>query len=202
MVLICSVLHHIPDLERFFDRIAELQEEGDCLMHLQDPNADFAKDPTLEERKAGASKRAKTALPSWVGRLAPSRIIARAKRELAGTQPESYITLTNTALLSQGVIRTPMTAKEIWAVTDIHIGDGCGISVSGLRSLLPGYHLIATHSYGFFGALASELPPDLQRVESELTAVQAKNGSQCSGAWIKVALLTGGTSQLPGLDAL
>jgi 2-polyprenyl-3-methyl-5-hydroxy-6-metoxy-1,4-benzoquinol methylase len=188
LVLICSVLHHIPDLGRFFGRVAALQEEGDCLMHLQDPNGDFLKDPTFEERKAMASERAKATPPHWLRRLTPSRIIARAKRELTGTQPESYITLTNTALLSQGVIRTPMSANEIWAVTDIHVHDGLGISVSGLRTLLPAYRLIAAHSYGFFGALASELPPDLQEMESELSAGGSENGSQCSAAWIKVGL--------------
>jgi 2-polyprenyl-3-methyl-5-hydroxy-6-metoxy-1,4-benzoquinol methylase len=189
LVLICSVLHHIPNLGRFFDRVAALQEEGDCLMHLQDPNGDFLKDPTLEERTAMASERAKATLTRWLRRLAPSRIIARAKRELTGKQTETYITLTNTALLSQGVIRTPMTEDEIWAVTDIHVHNGFGISVSGLRLLLPGYRLIAVHSYGFFGALASELPPDLQKMESELKAAGAKNGLQCSAAWIRDALV-------------
>src|SRR5208282_2569189 len=55
LIVICSVLHHVPDLPAFLGAVRALQSPGGVFLHLQDPNADFLGDPELRQRMTRAS---------------------------------------------------------------------------------------------------------------------------------------------------
>ena len=115
-------------------------------------------------------------LPEWVQRLHPRRILGRVRREILGQQDMDYISKTSQALIRQGLIREPLTVKELFAITDIHVHDGSGISVGNLRDLAPDYELLGLRSYGFFGQLPYGLPEKYRISEHELIAAGALNG--------------------------
>jgi len=69
-----------------------------------------------------------------------------------------------------------MAAPDIWAITDIHIYDGEGISVETLSRLLPDYRLMSARSYSFFGKMLSELLAGFRQREQQLTEEKGPNG--------------------------
>ena len=179
VVVACSVLHHIPDLSFFLRKIRSLQMEGGIFIHLQDPNGDYLADPELSARM----KRADQELSPPVSRFTPSRIFARLLRELTGRQRTDYISRTNRELVERGVIKTRLTVPELFSVTDIHVHDGQGISISDLRKGLPDYSLISQRSYAFMGRLASALPDHFREIEDRQTAAHALNGFHIGALW-------------------
>jgi SAM-dependent methyltransferase len=180
LILTCSVLHHVPDVAAFLRTVRGLQADGGAYIHLQDPNGDYLDDPELRQRTAAASRRL---LPEWLRRLAPRRILGRIRRELTGQQGEDYLGKTNRELLRRGVIATPLSVAEIFAITDIHAQDGSGISIERMKQWLPDYRLVSQRSYGFFGQLGSTLPPRLQITEQDLITRRALNGFHVGAAW-------------------
>jgi hypothetical protein len=76
-----------------------------------------------------------------------------------------------------------MAAPDIWAITDIHIYDGEGISIETLSTLLPDYRLISARSYSFFGKMLSELPAGFRQREQQLIEAKAPNGLEIAGLW-------------------
>jgi len=88
------------------------------------------------------------------------------------------------ALIRQGLIREPLTVKELFAITDIHVHDGSGISVGNLRDLAPDYELLGLRSYGFFGQLPYGLPEKYRTSEHELIAAGALNGVHVGAIWM------------------
>jgi SAM-dependent methyltransferase len=180
LIVTCSVLHHVPDLGAFVRAVRSLQTAGGIFIHLQDPNGDFLSDPEYRQRIA---EHQPGTMSLMVRRFSPGRIVGRIYRELTGRQGEDYISKTNASLLRQGVIQTSLTVEELFAVTDIHVHDEQGISVNELQRLMPEYELLTRRSYGFFGQLASTLPPSLKRVEEQLIASRVLNGSHVSAVW-------------------
>jgi 2-polyprenyl-3-methyl-5-hydroxy-6-metoxy-1,4-benzoquinol methylase len=181
LIVTCSVLHHVPDLPEFLGRIRGLQPDGGIFVHLQDPNGDYLKDPKYLNRVKQAEGR--KLLPKSVARFTPKRVLGRIYRELKGTQHDSYCEKTNRELLQAGVIETPLSVAEIYAITDIHVVDGLGISVPRMINWMPEYDLISRRSYAFFGKLASELPPRFKRAEEDLAEKKALNGLHIGAAW-------------------
>jgi SAM-dependent methyltransferase len=179
-IVTCSVLHHIPDLPAFLRAVRKLQADGGVFLHLQDPNGDFISDPELRRRRALLSRRA---LPKWAYRFAPGRIAGRIYRELTGKQGQDYISKTNRALLEKGLVSTPLSVAEIFAITDIHAQEEQGISLDLMQSWMPEYECLSRRSYGFFGEVASQLPPKYRKIEEELIQRRALNGEQVSAIW-------------------
>jgi SAM-dependent methyltransferase len=179
LIVTCSVLHHIPDLPAFLLAVRALQADGGVFLHLQDPNGDFIDDPELQRRKDRLSRRA---LPEWVSRLTPRRIIGRLYRQVTGKQGKDYLSQTNRVLLEKGVIATPLSIPEIFAITDIHVHEQ-GISIARMKSWMPDYECVSQRSYGFFGVLWDSLPGSLRREEEDLIARHAPNGSFIGAAW-------------------
>ncbi|MGA2713519.1 MAG: class I SAM-dependent methyltransferase [Bryobacteraceae bacterium] len=177
----CSVLHHIPDLDTFFRNLRSRHRAGGMFLHLQDPNGDFMDDPELRYRteKLESTQR----VPQWRKRIMPQRIWRRLRATVTGKHPRSYIDLVNEDLLRSGVITEPLTYNELWSVTDIHIYNGKGISLRTLRRLLPGYEMVSTRSYSFFGTLNSEMPLRFRREEERLLGAGAQNGLHIAAAW-------------------
>lgn len=180
-IVTCSVLHHVPDLPAFLCAVRKIQSGGGVFLHLQDPNGDFLRDPELQQRMARFSSR----IPESLQRFTPGRILGRLRRQLAGTQGQDYISKTNRALLEKGVVATPLSVAELFAITDIHadLGDGEGISIARMKSWLPDYECISQRSYAFWGKLSSTLPPNLKSLENDLIARGAPNGFHIGAAW-------------------
>jgi 2-polyprenyl-3-methyl-5-hydroxy-6-metoxy-1,4-benzoquinol methylase len=182
LVITCSVLHHVPDLASFLAAVSALQRglSGQALfLHLQDPNGDFHHDPQRAER---AAQIAGSRRPEWLARLAPRRVLARAMREIRGQQGQDYLSKTNRELVNAGIVTTPLTAGEIFAITDVHVPGG-GISLERMKGWLPDYDLASRRSYGFFGVLESSLPRGLREAEDRLIGEGALNGAFLAAAW-------------------
>jgi 2-polyprenyl-3-methyl-5-hydroxy-6-metoxy-1,4-benzoquinol methylase len=181
VILTCSLLHHIPDLNRFFGQLRILHRQGGMFLHLQDPNGDFMDDIELQRRieQFDRSQRA----PHWLKRITAERVLRRLRAVVTGKQARNYIDLINEDLLRSGVIKEAMTDNELWSVTDIHIYNGKGISLRGLERLLAGYELVSSRSYSFFGTMYSELGSRFQSEEDRLLKDGARNGMHVAAAW-------------------
>jgi SAM-dependent methyltransferase len=184
LIVTCSVLHHVPDVPEFLGAVRALQSPGGVFLHLQDPNGDFLDDPELRQRMTAASR---LSFAERAGRFTPRRIFGRIYRELTGKQGQDYLSKTNRALLEKGVVATPLSVHEIFTITDIHVQDGEGVSISRMESWLPDYECLSRRSYGFFGKLWSLLPKRRQRIEEGLIARHALNGLHIGAAWRKTS---------------
>jgi SAM-dependent methyltransferase len=176
LILACSVLHHIPELPAFLGNVHRLQRRGGAFLHLQDPDAE-----SIGSR-----------------RLARRRLLMRAAhrmRRLFSTSAArgdsgEYLNSVNRTLLDAGVVKTGLTAEELWSVTDIHVpgnafGVGNGVSMELIRGALPGYSNVVRRSYGFFGQLAGDLPAPLRWRERALVTAGAPEGYFLAGAWAR-----------------
>lgn len=188
VILICSVLHHIPDLNEFLDVVDSILNSNGILIHLQDPNDDFMQDPVYQKRLRliqslkgrkfqslvrieSITKKIKKNLKLWIGR-------------------KDYIDLVNDELLKKKVINRRMTADEIWSVTDIQIGSDLnnetnGISFAFLSNQLKNYKLMSRRTYGFFGLLKSDLPEKFQKLEAAYINEAQLNGRNLACVWVK-----------------
>jgi 2-polyprenyl-3-methyl-5-hydroxy-6-metoxy-1,4-benzoquinol methylase len=180
VIVTSSVLHHVPDLASFLRTVGSMQRPGGVFLHVQDPNGDYMNDPELKRRMAEVAPK----LPAWAQRLHPRRILGRVRREITGSQGSDFISKTIQALVSQGLIKEPLTVAELFAITEIHICDGSGISLRQLRGLLPDYDLLGQRSYGFFGQLPSRLPSRYVAREEQLIAAGVLNGFHIGAIWM------------------
>ena len=183
VIVTCSVLHHVPDIGSFLANVAALQAPGGVFLHLQDPNGDALGSPLLKERQRSVSK---GRVPKWLSRFSPSRFFGRLHRELTGEQGQDYVSKTNRDLLRMGILTSPLSVAELFAITDIHVQDGEGISTARMKQWMPSYELVSERWYGYFGQLESTLPPRLQAEEQVLCARRDPNGMHCAGAWKRV----------------
>jgi SAM-dependent methyltransferase len=181
VIITCSVLHHVPDLAGFLAAVRHHQAENGFFLHLQDPNGDFLDDLELKQRQADFNR--SQAFSKSIARLAPSRVLGSLYRKVTGAPSNHYVAKTNRALIAKGVITSPLTFLELYSITDIHVEDGGGISLRQLKQWLPEYNCVSQRSYGFFGALRSELPERMKRVEDEQSRARAMNGFHVGAAW-------------------
>jgi hypothetical protein len=114
-------------------------------------------------------------------------LIRRLKRAIFGSRDYNYLEKTNKDLLDAGIIARAMSASDIWAVTDLHVATGQGISLDKLKEMLPDYRLLSRRTYSFFGKLESELPLSFQKEESRLIDECSKEGGQLAAVWEKIA---------------
>lgn len=189
VVIICSVLHHIPDLSGFLKQLNSVINPNGILIHLQDPNSDYLHDAQLLARAkqyADATKNKSRAANTPISIIPKS--IRKWVKKLIGRK--DYIDLINDQLLLEKVITKRMTADEIWSVTDIQIEmdkgeENGGISYAFLQEKLVNFQAVSHRSYGFFGLLKSDLLPEFKVDESECIAANQLNGRNLSAAWIK-----------------
>src|SRR5208282_4080964 len=100
-----------------------------------------------------------------------------------GNVEDGYCARTNSALLNTGVIASPLSVAEIYSITDIHVQDKTGISISQMKRWMPNYDLLSVRSYAYFGTLRSNLPAGLQKIEDELAGERELNGAHIGAAW-------------------
>lgn len=188
VIIVCSVLHHIPDLQQFLSRIDAIQNPGGIFIHLQDPNGDSMNSPESVQRVASYEKnKKKPRLKKRLLAFVPKKLKNKVNRLLGR---KVYTDIVNDKLIDKKAIRKRMTPEEIWSVTDIHVEDlpfsvGSGISMKFLKETLKNYTLVNTRSYGFFGFLKSELEPSFQEKEQALIDANRTDGRHVSAVWIK-----------------
>jgi 2-polyprenyl-3-methyl-5-hydroxy-6-metoxy-1,4-benzoquinol methylase len=171
LILVSSVMHHIPDLSGFLKEVAERLSPGGLFVHLQDPNGD-ADSAVINLRKQQLAEQESSKRLS---------LLDRVKMRLR--PQDRYIHKTNQELLRRGIISSPLADEEIWAVTDIH-DDDRGISLQEIGQALDALMTpIRTSSYAFFGKMASELPVNLRTEEDRLLESGDMNGTIMCGVW-------------------
>lgn len=188
VIIISSVLHHIPDLEVFLKQVDNALNPGGILIHIQDPNGDYLNDATYLERKTQYEIDL-DALPKKkrVSDFIPKPILKSIKRIL---NRKDYIDKINDQLLAEKSIRKRMTADEIWSVTDVHVETKIdtvnkGISLEFLKKQLKNLDLIKMRSYGFYGFLKSDLIENYKQKEEQFIQDNQVNGRNISCIWIK-----------------
>lgn len=188
VIIISSVLHHIPDLDAFLKQVDKALNHKGILIHLQDPNGDFLNDIEYNDRKVQYEKELRV-LPTKkkITDYLPKKFIKSIKRIL---NRKDYIDLINDSLLAEKTIRKRMTADEIWSITDIHVEtknntSNKGISLEYLKNQLPNFELIKMRSYCFYGVLKSELIDSYKEKESKLISENQLNGRNISCVWMK-----------------
>ncbi|MBS1534286.1 MAG: class I SAM-dependent methyltransferase [Bacteroidetes bacterium] len=188
VVLISSVLHHIPDLETFLQQVDSVMNSGGVLIHMQDPNADYLEDPEYLARKKEYLKFPQSHTKErYLSDLLPPKWRRKIKILL---NRKDYIDLINDQLLAEKTIKRRMSPNEIWSVTDIHVATqnspaNKGISLKFLQNQLQNFVLIKMRSYGFYGYLKSDLTADYPEKESRLIAESKPNGRNLSAVWMK-----------------
>ncbi|MGM1056416.1 MAG: class I SAM-dependent methyltransferase [Bacteroidota bacterium] len=188
VVLVCSVLHHIPDLEKFLKEVTAKTKARGIFIHLQDPNGDYLTDRVYNERsKIFQEKQKIRSSNKNLAAYIPKSIKYKINRLLGR---KNYIDLINDQLLKEKVIKKRMSADEIWSVTDIHVETKSnvldkGISAQFLRGNLYDFSLINHRSYGFYGKLKYDLDEEMRKNEERCISENQLNGRNISGVWIK-----------------
>jgi 2-polyprenyl-3-methyl-5-hydroxy-6-metoxy-1,4-benzoquinol methylase len=188
VIIISSVLHHIPDLEMFLSQVDKALNPGGILIHIQDPNGDYLNDAEYKQRKTRYEKELQS-IPKRkkATDFIPKPVLKSIKRIL---NKKDYIDKINDQLLAEKTIHKRMTADEIWSVTDIHVETKSdfvnkGISLQFLKNQLKNFELIKMRSYGFFGYLKSDLLDSYKVHEEQFIKENQVNGRNISCIWIK-----------------
>jgi ubiquinone/menaquinone biosynthesis C-methylase UbiE len=184
VILISSVLHHIPDIPTFLGEISRVQNDQGVLITVHDPakesiESDLYKNRCQEYRNHQASNVKK--------RPISARIFNRVRRMLTRTD---YIDKINRQLLNDHIIKESLTEVELWSITDIHVeglpySASNGISRQLLSDHLPRYSLKSYRTYCFYGLLTSHLDNRYQHFEQELILKHDLYGRNFSSLWIK-----------------
>jgi 2-polyprenyl-3-methyl-5-hydroxy-6-metoxy-1,4-benzoquinol methylase len=187
LIIVCSVLHHIPLIQPFIKNIDKLLNIGGVFIHLQDPNGDYLNAQVQKNRVKEFKNNQNIDSTFTVKKLFPKSLKKYISRILGR---KTYIDLINDELLIRKVIKKRLTADEIWSVTDIHVEtkdstDNKGISFDSLRTKLPNYKIVSRRSYGFFGPLKSDLDNDFAKREQELIDIKNITGRNLSCLWMK-----------------
>lgn len=187
VIIICSVLHHIPQLEAFLQQIDAILNPGGILIHLQDPNGDNLSDKTYLERISEYQSEQKSVKKKKkIVDLFPKNLRNFINRQIGR---KTYIDKINDQLIKEKTIKNRMTADELWSVTDIHVetknNNNKGISLQFLKNNLSNFELIKFRSYGFYGVLKSDLPENYKAKEETFIMQNQINGRNISCLWIK-----------------
>jgi len=188
IIIISSVLHHIPDLKAFLSHISKALNPNGILLHLQDPNLDYLNDPDYIERKNAYKKIGKESDSNkGLKSIIPKSLFRWIKRLL---NRKDYIDHINDQLIAEKSIKKRMSSDEIWSVTDIHVEteeETKGISLIFLKEQLQNFKLINARSYAFYGFLKSDLVPSYRDKEQQFIDANQMNGRNISCVWVKNA---------------
>jgi SAM-dependent methyltransferase len=186
LIIISSVIHHIPDLSNFLKIVGQHQKNNALLLTIHDPAFETVQSNIYrnrcEEYRLYYQQTERSSRIS-LGK----RLINKFKRML---KPQNYIEDINKELLERGIIKEPLNSAELWSITDIHVEDlpysaSSGISRQLLIDALPEYNLLSYRTYAFFGALSSCLTTTYKQKEQELSLIGDLNGRNFGSIWIK-----------------
>lgn len=185
LILISSVLHHIPNLQNFFKIVNKKTKVGGLLFHIHDPNGDSIRNKIYLERVERLKSykiQQKTSISD--------RIFRKINSTFCRLREPDYIKEVNHTLLKEKIIHTELTEKEIWSVTDIHVeglpfSTNKGITISTLNEMLQNFKLIRVKTYSFFGYLESKLPDIFVQEERALFKSEDLHGRNIGAIWQK-----------------
>lgn len=181
IVIVCSVLHHIPNIDNFLKNICRILTPWGILINLQDPCYDFIQTPGYMKRRMDYIQE-KTANKLY--------LIREKLRNIKNNfQKRKMIAEVNKILLAKKIIKKKMTAQELWSITDIHVKDSKqkekGISLQQLKRKNHNLKLLSERSYGFFGELKSNLHGKYKKEEEYLIQKHELTGRNLSCMWVK-----------------
>jgi ubiquinone/menaquinone biosynthesis C-methylase UbiE len=188
VIIISSVLHHIPDLADFLQHINRIQKPGSILITIHDPFAgSLESDVYIKRTKEYDASRLNSKRNNGIP--LGERIVNKLKRIF---RVPTYMERINQKLLHENIISEPLNEPELWSITDIHVEGlpysiGKGISKELLTNYLPNYTLLSFRTYAFFGLLYSNLDNAYKKKETELSLQKDMHGRNFCSAWIKVA---------------
>lgn len=186
VILVCSVIHHIPDLNSFFGAIQDRLNPGGILITMHDPLAEAIESSVFKNRVSeylGMEKKHNDFLPR--------RIVHRIKSKWQSlTNKNDLIGEVNQLLLKDGITKAPLSHTEVWSVTDIHVEDlpysnKQGVSIDELKSILNKMNLKKLITYCYFGTLRNDLLKKYQLKEDELSKNDDLHGRNFGSIWIK-----------------
>jgi ubiquinone/menaquinone biosynthesis C-methylase UbiE len=185
IILISSVLHHIPDLSTFLHNVAQAQNPGGILITIHDPCSEALQSPIYRQRVTAYNNHIRS-LP-FKKQSIYKRITIRLRNLF---NVPDYIDRINNKLLAEKIIKIPLTENELWSITDIHVeglpySTGKGIDKSTLINALSNYSLASYRTYAFFGVLGSHLNNPFRKTEEELSLQKDMYGRNFCSAWIK-----------------
>jgi len=189
LIIVSSVLHHIPNLEVFFNDLNKKLNKNGILITLQDPLSESVNSNEYENRcellrNTVFVKEPYTIKKIWNGLL---------RRIKAFYNPIHYMEEVNNELIKQNIVHTKLEPGEMWSVTDIHVeglpySNKKGISIKALEKSNKELQLLNYVTYCFFGPLKYYLPEKFKVMEKELTDIGDKYGRNFGSIWIKKVL--------------
>lgn len=190
IVLMSSVLHHIPDIPQLLNQINEIQQPGDIFMHIHDPNYMALNSTAYMQRCKQYSEFRLNEMKGITLQNVLRKVWNRIKRLSSFQQEEPVISKTNKALRREGIIIKDLTAAEIYSVTDIHVeglpyAQGKGINLDDIGGVLSNYKLLHSISYAFFGVLESHLDEVYKQKEAQLSTNNDMEGRNMGCIWQK-----------------
>jgi ubiquinone/menaquinone biosynthesis C-methylase UbiE len=178
-----SVLHHIPHLPAFCQQVTRVLRPGGFFLHVHDARSAAFESPIVRQRVARLAAARRRSLPTaLLARIPYVRRIARSlRRWLSPRHGSDYLEEVNQKLIAAGLIKRKMSGPEIWSITDLRVGDlpysgTDGISVDELATAMPACECLSIRTYGYFGELPSQLPPELAAEEQQLFAQSDEDG--------------------------
>jgi ubiquinone/menaquinone biosynthesis C-methylase UbiE len=189
MLVASSLLHHLTDLIGFCRHVERVLRPGGFFVHIQDPLRGSESSKEYLRRRASYE--------AWLAaqRRSVSNFTTRCwrwlYRKLSGGAKRGYIYEVNKRLIAKGVIRVPLTPKEIWSITDLRekdlpISAVDGISPEELMSALPDFRKVGVYTYSFFGTMSSHLPPHFAQEENRFFAERSLEGTRLAGVWQRI----------------
>ena len=193
IVLACSLLHHVPNLNEFLLKVASLQPTGGYFMHLMDPNGDcIFSDEYLKRRAELKAEMKRQAVRKDFLKVAGGKLKSiMGIKSNSPSDEEEYIQEVNQRLMNEKIIKVPLTSTEIWSITDLHVEGqpgnfGQGISFNQMKSTLGMYQVVSRRSYGFYGRLKSEMPQAFAEKEEQMIREKRIDGRQLEVVWRKL----------------
>lgn len=185
VIIISSVLHHIPDLVAFLAEVAAVQAPGGLLLTIHDPNSDSLDSADYLRRTSEYEGHKKEGVFS---KAAFGKRVGHKLRRML--KIPTYIDRINKKLLAKDVITESLDESELWSITDIHVENlpysaGRGIAKDLLVNSLEQYRLLSYRTYAFFGYLYSNLDETYKQKEIDLTKLNDLHGRNFCSAWIK-----------------
>jgi ubiquinone/menaquinone biosynthesis C-methylase UbiE len=186
LIIISSVLHHIPDLTKFLTNVSRVQNTEGILLTIHDPSLEALESSSYAARCAKYRDYYQNNQQTQSASLI-ARIINKVKRL---TAKDDYITVVNKRLLDKNVIKEPLTETELWSITDIHV-EGLpysatnGVAKQVLSDALTDYEPISYRTYAFYGTLRSNLIGPYGEQEDRLSQEGDLYGRNFASAWLK-----------------
>jgi len=205
LIITCSVVHHIKDIQSFFSSLVRLMPPGGFYMMLHEPSRRFYRNRIcndIYQRYRRAAKRR-----SLLRLFNPRAYLGRLQKLLLGWRSFRIERETSRLLVERNVIHSHLTIREVRQLVDIHVppidegsfGAGLeGFDIGELRSTcLSGLNLVAHRSYGFLGTFHEPSAPCRWRRQATQLSLEYPDDGACFGSLWRRPLDSGHTAPAP-----